>query len=220
VLANTEVLRYYSCIGRNVPDAAASPRPVAISIQTRQGKRPACSANLILHPCMLLVRRSRSRHREQAARSGPVDMNSQARCAHVTVAPSEYGVALDGSARLSAGWSLGLVEELVADGPQLWVDVSDGQHRPLGVLGEPVSGGLRGGEKAARVAGGGTTRVVSISWDPGIEITAVAGERSVTPACGSTVTRTTVSVVGHRDSIRAGRPRIAGSSRVSAAHQV
>lgn len=56
------------------------------------------------------------------------------------------------------------------------------------------------------------------SGKPGIEITAVAGERSDTPTCGSTVRRMAVSVVGQCDSIRAGLPRMAGNSRVSAAH--
>lgn len=49
---------------------------------------------------------------------------------------------------------MGLVEELVADRAQLRVRVGHRQHRPVGVSGEPVLGGLGGGEVAARVAGG------------------------------------------------------------------
>jgi hypothetical protein len=119
-----------------------------------------------------------------------------------------------------SGSAFGLVEELVADGRSCACASATGSTVPSGCalsqswVASAVAKKRPGLQVVAR------TRVVSISWAPGIEITAVAGEISVTPECGSTVRRMTVSVVGHRDSICGERPRIAGNSRVSAAHHV
>ena len=55
------------------------------------------------------------------------------------------------------------------------------------------------------------TRASSKSCAAGIEITAVAGETSLTPAAGSTVRRITVPVAGQVDSTCAWVPRIVGN---------
>ena len=113
-----------------------------------------------------------------------------------------------------------LFEETAVDGLQLWVCVGDSSTAPSGCWASQSSAASAVTKKRPGLQVVARTEVLSISSEPGIEITAVVGETSETPACGSTVRRMMVLVVGQRDSIRAGLSKIAGNSRVSAAHHV